>query len=124
MSNVENVVERYGSSCTFLDYVVRHQVSEMKPNSVVDFGAGAGKNGKLIREVLGSACTIVAVEGYPQTARTLSESGPYDEVTCELLQGWHANSTQHYDLAVYGDVLEHLTPKEIRQVMDSRRALL
>lgn len=111
------VKKQYGSSYSLLDYVVKHQLDEIRPANVVDFGAGAGKNGALIREVLGNSCRIVAVEGFGETAKMLADKGVYDEVNNELLQAWHTNNTQHYDLAIYGDVLEHLTPNEIKLVM-------
>lgn len=119
MSSDYNYDQQYGSSLSLLDYILKYQIAEIKPKQIVDFGAGGGKNGRLIREVLGSACRIVAVEGCQSTAQMLTEKGPYDEVKHDLLQRWHTKNSQRYDLAIYGDVLEHLTPKEIKQVMES-----
>jgi hypothetical protein len=38
---------RYGTSQTVLDYVLKDQIARFRPTSVVDFGAGGGKNGRL-----------------------------------------------------------------------------
>jgi hypothetical protein len=119
MSNVTES-QQYGASNKLLDYVFRQQVSAAKPMTVVDFGAGAGKNGKLLREVLGKGVRLIAIEGCPGTAEMLRGQGVYDEVHCELLQSWICGITERYDLATFGDVLEHLTPRDIHRVI--RRA--
>jgi hypothetical protein len=55
--------QRYGSSVSVLDYIVRHQIEGIKPRNIVDFGAGGGKNGRLIKNILGKNCSITAIEG-------------------------------------------------------------
>jgi hypothetical protein len=106
-----------GSSSSLCDYILKHQLEEIVPKEVVDFGAGAGKIGKIVKESLGLSCRIVAVEGYERAANWLVEQGCYDEVHYDLLQRWIDKDTQHYDLAIFGDVLEHLTPREIHQAI-------
>ena len=44
----------YGTSASLCDYVLIHQLAEMQPSHIVDFGAGGGKNGRL-EPVLGIA---------------------------------------------------------------------
>jgi hypothetical protein len=113
---------RYGSSSSLCDYVLRRQIEQMRPQHIVDFGAGGGKNGRIARELLGNDVKLIAVEGFESAAISLRECGPYDEVCHDLLQHWTENSTGTYDLAIFGDVLEHLTPKEIHIVV--QRCLL
>jgi len=109
--------QRAGGSTLLCDFIVKHQLEEIAPKEVVDFGPGAGKYGRMIREVLPKGCVAVAVEGYKKTAEMLSENGWYDEIHHSLLQAWIAEDSRHFDVAIFGDVLEHLTSGEIHQVM-------
>lgn len=115
------MTDAYGGSWTTLDFVTRYQIECIQPKTVVDFGAGAGKNGKLVREVLGSACQLVAVEGYARTVEKLKKDGVYDQVCGMLIKDWLHSDAQHHDLAIFGDVLEHLPRREIFKTV--RRAL-
>jgi len=109
----------YGGSWTILDFVTRRQIACIQPKTAVDFGAGAGKNGRIVREVLGNACRIVAVEGFARTVEKLKKDGIYDQVCGMLISDWlHANA-QHHDLAIFGDVLEHLPRREIFRTVRS-----
>lgn len=119
MVSQEDSVQRYGTSSTILDYVLRHQLAEIKPKEIVDFGAGGGKNGSLVRDLLGNDCRLIAVEGYEKTARMLGEQGIYDEVHHKLLQEWLEGNSQRKDLAIFGDVLEHLPRNEIYRALDT-----
>lgn len=111
--------QQYGSSSSLLDFVLKNQLAEIKPNKVVDFGAGGGKNGRLIRGILSDKCRIVAVEGSERTVQMLlSIKGLYDEVQHDLLQEWTRKNTTSHNVAIFGDVLEHLSAKEIHQVID------
>ena len=109
----------YGGSVNYLDYVLLHQLSEISPHRIVDFGAGRGKNGKYIRSLFKKDCEIHAVEGYEPTVQMLKLSGIYDEVHQSLIQEWVKKHKECYDLAVFGDVLEHLTPSEIHNTIKS-----
>jgi hypothetical protein len=48
----------------------------------------------------------------------LSQCGPYDQVEHKLIQDWIHTDNNSYDLAIFGDVLEHLTPREIHTVIN------
>jgi hypothetical protein len=109
--------QRYGASVPLLDYVLREQVARARPRTVVDFGAGGGKNGRLLREILGESVRLIAIEGCAATAQMLQGAKLYDEVHCRLLQDWLREATEQFDLATFGDVLEHLTPREIHRVV-------
>jgi len=108
---------RYGSSSSQCDYVLQYQIAQMRPQQIVDFGAGGGKNGRIARELLGNSVRLIAVEGFESAAQSLRESGLYDEVCHDLLQRWVEKDAGTYDLAIFGDVLEHLTPSEIHMVV-------
>jgi len=109
--------QTYGGSVTFCDYILEHQLEAIRPASLVDFGAGGGKNGRIAKQILGEACRLVAVEGFEQTVAMLRTTNLYHEAHCALLQEWVANNTMPYDLAIFGDVMEHLKPGEIHTVL-------
>jgi hypothetical protein len=117
MSSIVDAKQELGSSETILDYVLRHQIVEAQPGTVVDFGAGGGKNGRIAREALGGGVRITAVEGFERTARMLAVDGPYDEVRPMLIEEWIRTDSGEYDLAIFGDVLEHLTPRQIHNTL-------
>ncbi|MCI0591224.1 MAG: hypothetical protein L0Y67_06440 [Gammaproteobacteria bacterium] len=114
----QNTVEQYGSSTWLCDYIVEHQLRLLQPKEVVDFGAGGGKNGLLVRRALGNESKLIAVEGYEKSARMLAERGGYDRVDTGLLQDWVRSDAGRYSLAIFGDVLEHMTPRQIHDVME------
>ena len=109
--------QQYGSSSSLCDYILKHQIEEIGPKEVIDFGSGCGKNGRIAKEVLGKDCRLIAIEGYERTAKMLVEQGIYHEVQHDLLQVWIQRDSHHYDLAIFGDVLEHLTLREIHWVI-------
>jgi hypothetical protein len=114
---LEGVRCQYGSSTSLCDYIVLHQLELLRPKDVVDFGAGAGKNGRLVRRALGEACRIIGVEGFSECAKMLAGQGEYDRVDAMLLQDWISRESQHYSVAIFGDVLEHIKPREIHKVL-------
>jgi hypothetical protein len=117
MSNAAETRQQHGSSETVLDYVVRRQIDRLQPKTVVDFGAGAGKNGRIVRETLGHEVRVTAIEGFERTAQMLTVDGPYDEVRQMLIEDWIGTDSGEYDLAIFGDVLEHLTPRQIHTTL-------
>mgnify|MGYP006305959775 CR=1 FL=1 len=108
---------RVGSSSSALDYVLREQIKAIQPKTVVDFGAGGGKIGKIVREIMGNRCTITAVEGYAITVENLKASKVYDNVHYCLLEDFLLDNTNTYDLAIFGDVIEHLTCRSIKKAI-------
>ena len=117
MSDMDYAEQQYGSSVSLCDYILKHQLEEIKPRQIVDFGAGGGKIGKIARQVLDERVKLIAVEGYEKTAQMLSCQSLYNEVYHTLIQEWNFKDLTKYDLAIFGDVLEHLTPKEINIVI-------
>ncbi len=101
-----------GTSDDIVAGYVRDQIRAIRPHSVVDFGAGRGKMGSLCRELHGENVQLTAIEGCTQTVALLQRSKIYDHVHEGLLQDWIDGNTQRFDLAIFGDVLEHLTRKQ------------
>lgn len=109
---------KLGGSSFQADWVIKHQIKTLNPKSVVDFGAGRGKNCKFVREILGTDVHITAVEGYKIAADLLLEDNLCDHVDNVLLEHWIDNNDKNYDLAIFGDVIEHLKPRAIREVIN------
>jgi hypothetical protein len=105
--------EVYGSSAPYCDHILKFQLQTLKPSTIVDFGAGSGKNGIIARQILSDKVNITAVEGFPITSQMLLREKRYDTVCCALIQDWIYRDMSRYDLAIFGDVLEHLKPDEI-----------
>ena len=101
----------------YLDDVLQRQLLTIRPQRIVDFGAGAGKNGQIIKQMLGDSVHTIAIDGFQPTVEMLQASGIYSEVRHILIQDWLESNTEHYDLAIFGDVLEHLSVWEIRKVL-------
>jgi len=108
---------QFGSSATLCDAALEDQLLKLDVSEVVDFGCGAGKNGKIIRRVLGNDCKLIGVEGYRPAVDALREAGGYDRVDFALLQEWVERAPDRHNVALFGDVIEHLTPREIHRVM-------
>jgi len=101
-----------GTSDDIVAGYVREQVRAIRPRSVVDFGAGRGKMGAMCRELHGDGVELTAIEGCAPTAAMLTRGGIYNNVHEGLLQDWIDRNTLKFDLAIFGDVLEHLTRRQ------------
>ncbi len=108
-----SLLQQYGTSDTVLDFITLEQVKRIRPADIVDFGAGAGKYGRLLRGALGDAVKITAVEGFPAAAEALRQNRDYDAVDGMLIHDWFKVNTNRRGLAIFGDVLEHLPRREI-----------
>lgn len=109
----------FGSSDYSTVHLMQEQLCRLKPVSVVDFGPGQGKYGQIVRRVLGAHCELlIGVEGDQHAADALAAKGIYDEVYPQLLQNWLSwHAPNHYSAVIFGDVIEHLKPGEIRKAM-------
>lgn len=117
MQTTEGTRQDYGTSASSCDYILRSQLERLQPHSIVDFGAGGGKNGKIAKQHLSDNVKIFAVEGCKKTAEMLPSLGVYDQVYHALIGDWLHNDKCKYDLAIFGDVLEHLNPKQIHETL-------
>ncbi len=106
----------YGTSVPFCDDSTIKLLCGLSPATVVDVGAGAGKYGKICRELFGDSVHLTAVEGCPITCEYLKKKGVYNVVDNMLIKQWLdkrlREQKQKVDLVICGDVLEHLTRKQ------------
>jgi hypothetical protein len=86
---------QFGASAWVCDFVLENQLQKLNPVSVVDFGAGGGKNGKIVRKVL-QHCKLIAVEGYEPAAKALAAGPIYDTAVHSLLQDWVVQAPGRY----------------------------
>jgi hypothetical protein len=75
--------------------------------------------GELCRDCLGAAVVITAVEGCPSAVEALRQRRIYDEVHPSLLQEWIRSNRRAFDLAIFGDVLEHLVRYQALTALDA-----
>jgi hypothetical protein len=101
-----------GGSIDVLPPFVLRQIRAIAPATVVDFGAGRGLMGRLCREAVGASAHLTAVEGCAATVAGLQRAEIYDRVAHAYINDWVAGNRQSFDLAIYGDVLEHLTRRQ------------
>ena len=79
--------------------------NELKPKFIVDVGPGAGKYGKLAKEVLPD-CVVVGIEIWAPYVKQFGLDEIYDRVdVCDARIYPYYNA----DLVILGDVLEHMS---------------
>lgn len=105
------------SSNTF-DAVLADHIFRLSPNSVLDIGSGAGKNGKIVKKVNSN----IRLEGIEPTKKYINDYGLnsiYDKIYDKDIQLFSKeNSNSNYDVVIMGDVLEHLLRSEVIDYVD------
>jgi hypothetical protein len=95
-------------SSDIFDSRVKSILRQIKPNRCLDIGAGAGKYGRLLREIMPAAISVgVEIESDYIQAYGLNEI--YDEVRqMNAIDLITSGVDETFDLAIFGDVLEHM----------------
>ena len=102
---------------TFDDILV-DQIKRLNPKTVLDVGAGAGKNGRLLRQSFYSG-TLDAIEPTEKYITEFNLSNIYNKVYTQSIEEYiQKNSTNRYDVVVFGDVLEHLFRSSVIDYLD------
>lgn len=105
------------SSNTFDDVLIDH-IYRLNPKTVLDIGAGAGKNGFIIKR----ANKDIIIDGLEPTEKYIKDYGLesiYDNVyQKDMFSFTKENSSKRYDLVILGDVLEHLFRTEVIDYLD------
>jgi predicted TPR repeat methyltransferase len=100
------------------DYYVQRFVMDEGIRTVLDIGAGSGTYANL----LGNLVTIDAVEIWDEYIRKFQLENKYRTVyemdVRDCSRYSPAWGTGHYDLVVFGDVLEHMSEEESKSVWD------
>lgn len=105
-------------SANSFDHILQDHVVNLKPNSILDIGAGSGKNGKLIKQT-GYTGKLDCLE---PTAKYISEfnlTDIYNTVYPYNISKFVDEVYKfEYDLVVCGDVLEHLFRSQVIDYID------
>lgn len=100
-----------GSFVVF-DSLARQLIEWIGPQHALDFGAGAGKYGHLLRAAA-PGCRTLAVEPEASYVERFGLAQLYDEVQPLTAHAWMAAQPDaRFDLAILGDCIEHM-PKSV-----------
>ena len=86
-------------------------VKLLQPKMVLDIGCGAGKYGKIVREVCPEA-RIVGYEIHPPYIEQFRLCEVYHEVRVRPAISLLDRPRERYDLVLMGDVIEHMTKSQ------------
>lgn len=104
------------SSNTFDSLLVNH-IFNLNPKNILDVGAGAGKNGKLIRDFYKG--TLDAIEPCKDSIKKYSLTTIYNNIfELGLKEYLDQYSYNRYDVVIFGDILEHLYKSEVIDYLD------
>ena len=93
------------------------QIASIYPYFAYDFGAGDGFYGKLIRSVC-PECATVGIEIEKSYLDKFKLNFHYDSVIMEDIRVFIDRADDSADLAIFGDVLEHLEEDDMIKVLD------
>lgn len=103
-----------GGSWGLTDDVVKLWIKRVCPGSVIDLGCGMGKYQEIVKELFGVRVKIDGVDIFPETVRWLKDTHFYNNVFLGDIRKFNFGK---YDLAIAGDVLEHLHLEEIDELL-------
>lgn len=95
-------------------WIMEH-VLKLQPKTVLDVGAGKGVYLNAIRQFMGKAVHVTAVEVWEPYIKFFSLKSRYDEVIQEDVR---KIEDFKYDLVILGDVLEHMSVEEAMALWD------
>lgn len=100
---------------------IRTWIDELQPSNVLDVGAGAGKYGLMLREIVPNVRTT-ALEVFVPYVSEYALASIYDSVMIgdarDMWEGFTDSRGEKFDLIIFGDVLEHMTKDEAVRVWD------
>lgn len=105
------------SSIAFDNFLVDH-IFRLKPSKILDVGVGSGKNGHLIRNS-GYTGILDAIEPTQSYIKEFNLINTYNTIFPVSLQDFIKTEYKFkYDVAIFGDVLEHLFRSEVIDYLD------
>jgi hypothetical protein len=88
-------------------------ILELAPLRVIDVGAGPGKWGKILNDRVPTD----AIEVWQPYIREFGLNEFYDRIYCADARVWGVEDWQRYNVAVLGDVLEHMPKDDARDLV-------
>lgn len=95
----------WSASC--FDEIVEQTIARLRPASMLDIGAGAGKYGSMMRRASPETWTV-AVEAQAEYVEGYGLEALYDEVMVGPAEQLLLEPDLTVDLVIFGDVIEHM----------------
>ncbi|WP_152601631.1 methyltransferase domain-containing protein [Burkholderia paludis] len=115
-SRLEIQLEQIGYSWPTFDQLTRYLIRLIDPGKILDIGAGGGKYGRMLRDVVPD-CRFTALECDEATHPLLIDNG-YDDIIAGLSDTLYDRPGDAYDTIILGDVIEHMRHSHGRDLLE------
>jgi predicted nicotinamide N-methyase len=105
-----------GESWLTFDSLTQHVVKTINPKRILDIGAGGGKYGALLKNVV-PECELTALECDEVAFSQLREVG-YHQILPITADKLYERSGDLYDVVILGDVIEHMLHSQGRDLLE------
>ena len=105
-----------GYSWPTFDALTRHLIGLIDARRILDIGAGAGKYGALLKDVV-PQCELTALEPNPAAGDALRAVG-YHHVLPITANQLYERPGDLYDVVILGDVIEHMLHSQGRDLLE------
>src|SRR4051794_7206525 len=110
-------------SMDVFDDVVRRILTMTRPASVLDIGPGAGKYGRIMREIDRKTATLTSLTCVEIDKKRVIEAFSLEKIYDKVINENAAKLIRNIpeitgDVAIMGDVIEHLTKSEGRDLLE------
>lgn len=92
-------------------------ICEIKPNTVLDIGCGSGTYGKIVRQEFPDIFLLQGVEVWGPYIEQFNLSAIYTEIFVCDARHINPDLTTGFDVAIVGDVIEHMTKAEAKRLL-------
>lgn len=105
-----------GESWLTFDSLTQHVVKAINPRRILDIGAGGGKYGALLKNIV-PECELTALECDEMAFSQLREVG-YHQILPITADKLYERSGELYDVVILGDVIEHMLHSQGRDLLE------
>lgn len=105
-------------SSNAFDNLLKEHITKLNPQTILDVGAGAGKNGKLVRDT-GYTHTLDCIEPTEGYITEYNLNTIYNTIYPTTLEDFISTKYKfQYDVVIFGDVLEHMFRSKVIDYLD------
>ena len=104
-------------SSSAFDHILLDHIKQINPSTILDVGVGAGKYGSIIKNS-GFAGQIDGIEPTESYRTEFDLDSKYSTIFPVTLQEFMTRPAFNYDVAIFGDVLEHLYRSQAIDTID------